>query len=165
MPSAYPYYLDCFPGTVPFLGSDWIGSLTGFGVDPGGPFVVARYMYPDSFNAGAMAAPAHVQAYAEGGLLNAVAAIAVCGLLIAGVAMLYRASRNGAVWHALYIQGLVTLYYATQTSFRGLVWHSYGIYWSMSGLVLVGLLSLNPVRSRAAATGMIANRELAAVTD
>ena len=48
MPPRILHYLDCFPGTVPFLGSDWFGALTGHGVDPASPFVIARYMYPDA---------------------------------------------------------------------------------------------------------------------
>lgn len=142
MPAAYPYYLDCFPGTIRFLGADWLGAITGRGSDPGSPFIVARYMYPDSVAGSAMAAPAHVQAYAEGGLLYALGCVAAVGILIAAVSVLYRKSRQSAIAHGLYIQGLVSLYYATQASFRGVLWHSYGFYWSMVGFVLLGAMSV-----------------------
>jgi hypothetical protein len=148
MPSAYLYYLDCFPDTVPFLGTDWVGTLTGHGMDPGAPFVVSRFMYPGLTVEGAMAAPAHVQGYAEGGALNSMLCILVVGVLIAGVALLRRRSRHGAIWHALYIQGLVMLYYSTQASFRGIVWHGYGLLWSILPLLLLGMMSLKPTAAR-----------------
>ena len=148
MPAAYLYYLDCFPSTVPFLGTDWVGALTGRGVDPGAPFIVSQFMYPGSIAGGAMAAPAHVQGYAEGGVLNAMLCVAMIGVLIAGVALLRRKSRSGAIWHALYIQGLVMLYFSTQGSFRGIVWHSYGFVWSLLPLLLLGTMSLKPTPGR-----------------
>jgi hypothetical protein len=148
MPAAYLYYLDCFPDTVPFLGTDWIGALTGRGMDPGAPFVVSQFMYPGSIAGGAMAAPAHVQGYAEGGVLNSMLCIAAAGVLIAVVALLRRKSRGGAIWHGLYLQGLVMLYYSTQASFRGVVWHSYGFVWSLLPLLLLGTMSLKPTAVR-----------------
>ncbi len=148
MPAAYPYYLNYFPDTVPFLGADWVDALTGRGTDPGAPFVVARFMYPGSILDGAMAAPAHVQGYAEGDVLNSMFCIAMVGVLIAGVALLQQKSRNGAIWHALYIQGLVMLYYTTQASFRGVVWHSYGFVWSLLPLVFLGAMSLRVIAVR-----------------
>jgi hypothetical protein len=148
MPAAYLYYLDGFPATVSFLGTDWLGALTGRGTDPGAPFVVSRLMYPGSRIEGAMAAPAHVQGYAEGGVLNSMICIAVVGVLIAGVALLRRNSRRGAIWHGLYIQSLVMLYYSTQASFRGIIWHSYGFLWSLLPLLLLGTMSLKPAAVR-----------------
>ncbi|PYR40515.1 MAG: hypothetical protein DMF95_33340 [Acidobacteria bacterium] len=151
MPAAFPYYLECFPNTVPFLGADWLGSLTGRGVDPGGPFVIARYMYPDGLSGGAMAAPAHVQGYAEGGVLYSMICVGVIGMLITAVSALSRKSRESAIWHAAYIQGLVAIYYSSQTSFRGIVWHSYGVFWAALplGLLMAGAFQtrLSPVRS------------------
>ena len=144
MPAAFPYYLNGFPRTLPFLGTDWLGAVTGTGADPGSPFVVARYMYPDALSGSAMAAPAHVQAYAEGGLLNAMLAVGALGVLLAAVAQLYRKSSRSSVWHGLYVQGLVAIYYSTQTSFRGLVWHSYGVVWSFGALAVLAALSWRP---------------------
>src|SRR5205085_9737597 len=129
-------------------GTDWIGSVTGTGADPGSPFVVARYMYPDALNGAAMAAPAHVQAYAEGGVLNAMLAVAAVGVLLAVVAYLHRRSAASAIWHGLYMQGLVAVYYSTQTSFRGLLWHSYGYLWSGGALVMLAALSWRPATAR-----------------
>lgn len=148
MPAAFPYYLDCFPGTIPFLGADWLGALTGRGADPGSPFVVARFIWADAINGSAMAAPAHVQGYAEAGLVYSLICVATVGALIALVALLHRKSKEGALWHALYMQSLVGLYYSTQTSFRGAMWHSYGMYWSCLALLLVGAISLKPVLTR-----------------
>jgi hypothetical protein len=142
MPAAYLHYLDCFPATVRFLGTDWVGTLTGRGMDPGAPFIVSQFMYPGSIVGGAMAAPAHVQGYAEGGALNSMVCIAMIGVLIAGVALLRRQSRGGAISHGLYIQGLVMLYYSTQGSFRGVIWHGYGFVWSLLPLLLLGMMSL-----------------------
>jgi heme/copper-type cytochrome/quinol oxidase subunit 4 len=149
MPSAYLYYLECFPGTVPFFGSDWLGSLTGHGVDPATPFVIARYMYPDAIAGAAMAAPAHVQAYAEGGVLNALFAVGAVAVIVALAGKLYRRSREGAVMHAAYIQALVALYYLTQTSFRGAIWHSYGYVWSAGALAALAVVSWRPSPSMA----------------
>ncbi len=147
MPSAYPYYLNCFPKTVSFLGTDWLGVVTGGGADPGSPFVIARYMYPNALAGSAMAAPAHVQAYAEGGLMNAMLAIGALGILLAGVTRLARKSGESPIWHGLYIQGLVAIYYSTQTSFRGLIWHSYGVFWSFGALAILAVLSWRPAAS------------------
>jgi hypothetical protein len=149
MPSSYLYYLECFPDTVPFLGTDWFGALTGHGLDPGSPFVVFRFMYPGLAVAGAMAAPAHVQAYAEGGALNSIICIVMVGALIVGVARLRRRAKSGAIWHALYIQGLVMLYYSTQASMRGVIWHGYGLQWSILPLLLLGTMSHLPASVRA----------------
>lgn len=96
-----------------------------------------------------MAAPAHVQGYAEGGVLNAMIGVVVVGLLVVGVALLRRKSSSGAIWHSLYIQGLVMLYYATQASFRGVIWHSFGLLWSLAPLLLLGLMSLQSSTVRA----------------
>jgi hypothetical protein len=170
MPAAYPYYLECFPHAVHFLGADWLGALSGTGADPGGPFVVSRYMYPDGLTGGAMAAPAHVQAYAEGGSINAIATVAVIGLVITGVAILNRRSREGAIAHAAYIQGLVTLYYLTQTSLRGVLWHSYGFFWSLVALALLQAASFRPagslaVAARADAVSRVALRKCGLATN
>ena len=109
-----------------------------------------------------MAAPAHVQGYAEGGALYSMVCVAAVGVVIAAVSMLHRKARDGAIWHGLYIQGLVTLYYLTQTSFRGAAWHSYGLLWSAFALVLVGVMSKIPggLRSRLPAVRVAPNRFL-----
>jgi hypothetical protein len=100
-------------------------------------------MYPTT-PGGAMAAPAHVQAYAEGGFINALAALAVVGLAIIGVAFLHRRSGRGALAHAAYVQGLVTVYYLTQVSLRGAVWHSFGILWCVLALGILRCVSVQP---------------------
>jgi len=153
MPAALPYYLSCFPTTVPFLGTDWFGSVTGGGADPGSPFIVARYMYRDALGGSAMAAPAQVQAYAEGGLLNALLAVVAIGAVLVGIALLYRKSGQSAIWHGLYIQGLVAIYYSTQTSFRGIIWHSYGYFWTLGTLLLLAALSWRPATASAPRAG------------
>jgi hypothetical protein len=71
-----------------------------------------------------MAAPAHVQACRRR-VLNALFAVGVIAVVIALAGKLYRRSRGRH--HARGVHpGDRRLYYLTQTSFRGAIWHSYG---------------------------------------
>jgi hypothetical protein len=88
-----------------------------------------------------MPAPAHVDAYAQGGLLFAAFVLTIVGMAIAAVAHLRTAAGRSGIHHALYIQGLVMLYYLTQVSLRGVLWDSYGIYWSAVTLAALAILS------------------------
>jgi hypothetical protein len=66
----------------------------------------------------------------------------VIGLLISFVARLRPWARIGSGYHALYIQGLVMLYYLTQVALRGATWDCYGISWSVAILAAGASLSL-----------------------
>jgi len=77
-------------------------------------------------------------------VLYALASLSVVGIAIWGVSLLERRSRHGAILHAFYVQGVVTLYYLTQTSFRGVIWHSYGLLWSAVALAGMYIASLGP---------------------
>jgi hypothetical protein len=104
--------------------------VIGRGVDPGNSYAIAEFIFPNSPLGTALPAPAHVEAYAQGGLMFAVFVTVLLGIMIAAVARLRAAAGRSAVWHAFYIQSLVMLYYLTQTSIRGALWDSYGLYWS-----------------------------------
>jgi hypothetical protein len=142
MPLAFPFWITAFPDSIPFSGIDWTGPLFGRGPDPGNSFVIAQYMYPRSPLGSAMTAPAHVSAYAQGGLMYSIVMMIVIGLIVAGVSRLRGIAGSSSVWHAMYIQSLVMLYYLTQSSLRGAIWDSYGLYWSIVVLAALSMISL-----------------------
>jgi hypothetical protein len=146
MPSALPYYLDLFPGTLPYSGYTILDALNPYSQDPGNSFIVARTMYPRSPVESAQPAPAHVDAYADFGVFNVLGVLAVIGALLAVVAR-WRSRRTASpLWHALYIQGLVMVYYLTQTSLRGSIWDSMGLCWSILPIAVLRFIHL-PQRS------------------
>lgn len=165
MPMAFPFYVTAFPDSIPFIGIDWTGPMLGRGVDPGTSFSMAQFVYPRSPIGSAMTAPAHVEAYAQGGVLYAMTTIVVIALFIAGVARVRQLARRSAIWHAFYIQSLVMLYYLTQTSLRGVIWDSYGLYWSALSLGGLAILSLKTQPSRPAVASAAQDRRATPVVD
>jgi hypothetical protein len=88
---------------------------------------VFQYMYPQVlWVQGAAAAPAHVRAFAQGGFTAAIFVLLLTGVLIALIGRLKNVSDRPLLF-GLYIQGLICLYFLTQTSLRGAFIESYGL--------------------------------------
>ena len=142
MPHALPYYLDCYPGHLPHTGVRLLGDLTGWlEPDPNHSLVIGQYISPYNNIPTYTPAPANVSAYADAGVFYSFFALIMIGVFISIAASVSRKASENAIWHALYIQCLVAIYYLTQITIRGVLWQSYGIVWSLLGLGVLALLS------------------------
>ncbi len=132
MADSFPYYLNLYPGILPYTGIDVALDLIGLASRPTRPADVISYMYPMKVTLylRAAPAPAHVDAYAQAGVAYSLLILVVCGLMLKTVAVLGR-SESGPVRHALFVQGLVSAYYLSQVSIRDVLITSYGIAWSL----------------------------------
>ncbi len=134
MAHAYPYYINLYPTHMPFegiyLGLNLIGVGEPSQISPN----VMHYIHL-SLGADLAHAPAaaHVDAYAQGGVIYSFAMLTVIGVLLGKLGGL-RLDRRGPIAFAFYIQVLVFAYYLTQASFVTSVIGSYGIAWSVPAL-------------------------------
>ena len=151
MSHAYPYYLTIFPDLENFTGIDMGLHLIGMGAPSDETWRVFTYMYPGYYEIeGACPAPAHVDAYAQGGLAYALIISLAIGALIRWSAHL-RMTVRGPIGFALYMQSLMALYYVSQTSFRETVISCYGIFYAFVAIIPLYALrsSANDSRGRA----------------
>jgi hypothetical protein len=131
---SYPYYLVLYPDAIPHFGIDFGFHYLGLVDPPQDNVAVFNYMYPTvNWIQGAVAAPAHVRAYAQAGVLFSLLTLASFGVFIKLVGDLHRNIR-GPLSFGMYIQSLVFLYYLTQISLVDAVLSSYGIVWAVVGL-------------------------------
>ena len=142
MPHALPFYLDCYPEHLPYTGVRLIGDLTGWlEPDPNHSLVIGHYISPYSSIPAYTPAPANVSGYADAGPIYSLFVLIIVGYFISIVGWVSRKASGSALWHALYIQCLVAVYYLTQITIRGVLWQSYGIIWSIVGLALLAFIS------------------------
>jgi hypothetical protein len=139
MANSFPFYLSLFPSTVPYTGIDLGLDVIGLAPRPNENEIVFTYMYPQvTWAQGAAPAPAHVSAYAQAGLWFAVATLCVIGIFLAVLAKIGKNIENPYRF-AIYVQGLVLLYYLTQITLRGVLITNYGAVWVIAILILVAL--------------------------
>jgi len=149
MANAFPYYCSLFPEVLHFTGIDVGLDLVGLVPKPNENEVVFDYMYPDvHWVQGAAPAPAHLAAYAQGGMPFAVATLLLIGIAVAVVASAGRRLER-ALSYGAYIGGLLFLYYLTQITVRGALITNYGLAWA--AVVLLALRSCSSTFRRAAA--------------
>lgn len=142
MSHAYPYYLTIFPDLEKYTGIDLGLHLVGMGTPSDETWRVFTYMYPGYYEIdGACPAPAHVDAYAQGGLAYALVISLAIGAMIRWSAHL-RMTFRGPIGFALYMQSLMALYYVSQTSFRETIISCYGIFYAF--VALIPLYALRP---------------------
>lgn len=135
--SGIPFYLGIFPEQHQYVGIDLGLGFLGIGPRQAANLIVADRMFPmDTWVQGAVPAPAHVVAYAQGGLLWSLATMLLVGAMIAAFAGLGRGQRNAFLGSA-YIGTCLTCYNATQTDAVGVFLHSYGLRWWAAGLAAI----------------------------
>jgi len=135
--SSFPFYATLFPSVLPYQGSGYGLGMLGFGTRANDNLIVFDYMYPDiKWVQGAVAAPAHMRAFAAGGYTGAVTVLLLIGLFVILVGKV-RTCIRGPLVFALYMQGLTTMYYLTQTSVQSVLVESYGL-----GFAIVAVLPL-----------------------
>jgi hypothetical protein len=152
MAHAYPYYLTIFPEFENNTGIDLGLHLIGIGVAPDESRRVFWYMYPGLHAVeGNCPAPAHITAFAQGGMVYGLLVCGAIGALIRWSAGLRTAIR-GPLGFALYMQSLMTLYYVAQTSVRESLVSCYGIVYAFVGLAPLYFLCSGGARSVARET-------------
>jgi hypothetical protein len=146
MASAHVYYVNVYPELRPYLGPDFALNLIGLAQPPTDGIDVFPYMYPQIIHLqGSAAAPAHTRAYAQAGLLFAVATMFVIGLAV--VAVIHLRRRVTGPWSfALFMQGLNGLYFLTQTTVVDSIFSSFGFIWAV--FALAPLAAWETVRPR-----------------
>jgi hypothetical protein len=148
MSTCYPYYINIYPAWEPFIGVDLGLNAVGLAEVPKDNLVVFKIMYPDLVYAqGAAAAPAHVRAYAQGGMTLALVTTAVIALFVT-VAAILRKNLRSPLCFAFYMQMLIALYNLANTSLVETMTSGYGLIWATIGLCSVWLVSwfLNPTK-------------------
>ncbi len=149
MAHGVPYYVALFPGKVGFLGTNHGLGLLGIGGANNDNLLVFDHMYPNiNWVQGATAAPSHLRAYSQGGYPAALAVLFITACLIVLLGR-WRERSGGPVAFAAYVQGLVAIYYLTQTSLRGILVESYSVVFI--ALPLAAVLALTQIVRLAAA--------------
>lgn len=153
MANSFPFYVNLFPDELPFWGVDLFLDIGGFGTGPDDNLVVFEYMFPTvDFTQGAAAAPSHMRAYAQGGVLNSLFVLALTGWIMVVFAR-FRKHLEGPFLYSIFIQGLIFFYYMTQTSIRECLLSSYGLRWVVIGLgsaVIVSKIMRSALKSSGA---------------
>jgi len=140
MASSFPFYVNIYPDQLPYSGVETGLHLVGLGEPATDCFTVFNVMYPSvTWVQGAAAAPAHMRAYSQAGLLYAFITLVLIGFILKAISELRRRV-NGPISFALYVQSLVFLYYTTQTSLRESIISCYGIFWAFIGLLPLVIL-------------------------
>lgn len=126
-------YVKIFPSMVDYLGIDLMLDVLGFGQSSDAGLIVFDYLYPSVIGVqGYAPAPAHIAAYAEGGVLYSLFALVLIGWFIrfsGNLSFYNNFPRYGALMYAIYMQSIVIIYYLSQTSWRNVLISSYGIIW------------------------------------
>jgi len=142
---AIPYYAAIYPEYEAFAGIDLGLDLLGL-ASARYAFIsqtVFDYVYPTvtSIAAGNAPAPAHVNAYAEGGLLYMLFTEVVVAAWIVFTAWVLRRMK-GPIGQAFGLSCLLTIYYLSQVSFRLSIVGSYGILWPTVILAAYSLINV-----------------------
>lgn len=134
MASGVPFYVAIFPSQVPYVGLDLGLGVLGFGPQNAANLIVANLMFPaDTWVQGAIPAPAHIAAFAQGGVWWSLATMIMVGVLIAVVGKLLEGARS-ELGLAISVGGCVAVYNTTQTELIGVFLHSYGLKWWVGAL-------------------------------
>ena len=135
MSVAFPFYVNVYPDHLPFDGIYLGLNAIGIGEPSGVSEHVFNFMYPSITHIqGHAVAAAHVDAYAQGGMLYAMTIVTLIGLMLA--VMPEVASRlRGPTGYVLFVQLLIFTYYLTQTSLVTAVIGAYGFAWAIIGLL------------------------------
>lgn len=134
MANSFPFYVNLFPDIIPFQGIDFFLDMAGIGTSPDDNLVVFDYMFPTvNWTQGSAAAPSHMRAYAQGGILNSLFVLTITGWIMVFLAR-FRKHLDGPFFYTIFIQGLILLYYMTQTSIRECLVSSYGLRWVIVSL-------------------------------
>ncbi|MBV9083684.1 MAG: hypothetical protein JOZ62_13475 [Acidobacteriaceae bacterium] len=132
MASSYPFFVNLYPKHIPYLPLNFGFGLLGWGTTLDMNIRVFDYMYPDIFWVqGHAAAPAHICAFAQGGIAPALLVMLLIGGAIVFVGRLRSRVANSPVLFGVYIQGLIALYFLTQVSLRGALLESYGLLYAV----------------------------------
>ena len=147
---AYPYYLGLFPGTYPYYGVDWQGTLFGrefTGSAPDYNLLVSGALYRAGPVQGASPIGAVASAYAEAGPWYAVVMAIVVVLLLRAAGRFGRGATGSPFRFAAYLQALTAAYYLTQVPLGATIWSSYGLKWGLLTLGIVWLLDYGLFRA------------------
>ena len=140
--SSFPFYYALYPKVLSYTGIYLGIPIFGFGAAPHDNQVVWSYMYPGTnWIVGAVVGPSPLLAYSQAGFIFAFFTMALIGLFILLIASIGRQLR-GPLQYALYMQGLVFLYYLTQISVQSAFMSSYGILWGLLGIGILFIVSL-----------------------
>lgn len=127
---SFPYYFEIYPKYEEYLGINYGLGILGIGVSLNDNLTVFNYMQNDKFKfiEGAVAASLPVRFYAQGGYPLYFLGIFMIFLIILTFSRVFFIFKGDYVF-PIFAQGLMTIYYSTQTSFRGITLESYGIIW------------------------------------
>lgn len=131
---SFPFYLSIYPSLEAFQSFNYGLGILGLGTTINDNLVVGAYMESAiDWTDNAAAGSSHLRAYSQGGLFPSLLSLFFVLIFIRICAKLNKLS-FGASIHGLIIQAYITLYYMTQTSFRGAIIESYGIFWVFTTL-------------------------------
>lgn len=144
--SSFPFYINLYPEVLPYSGIDIGLDIIGLDKYPIDNLIVFDYMYPSViWTQGAVAAAAHVRAYAQGGIIYAMVTLVLIGFFIKILAQLGKrlSKQPNPILYALYIQGgIIFLYYISQGAIRDALLVSYGVKWVFIGLMTVVIFQM-----------------------
>lgn len=137
MPAAFPFYVQLYPDVLPYTGID-VG-LQYFGIGPSeqANTNVMNYMYPDTtYVQGAAPAPAHLTAYAEGGISWSIVILLAIGGVI-GIAGRIGKHAHTALTRTIFVCLCISIYYFTQSGFWLSFQATYGLIWALFSLMAI----------------------------
>jgi hypothetical protein len=138
-------YINIFPHTVEFLGPDMLLDIIGIGQGSLASQIVFDFIYPTVTGIqGSAPAPAHISAYAEGGVIYGCIILVIVGLAIrfnGALLKVAQENRGSSIVFAASVQTLVTIYYFTQVSLRDALISSYGLIWPYLTLFFLSFIA------------------------
>jgi hypothetical protein len=142
MPCIYPYYL-WFVRLEGHRGVQLMALLTAGRAETRTSWstLVGSFVFPSASIAVYTPAPAHVQAFADGGLLYAFFVLVLIGVGIRAAGAIVGSGRDSTLDRAFLMSACGTIYIATQVDLLEVLWGGAGIVWSLLTYALLKLLS------------------------
>lgn len=138
MAVSLPFVVELFPDIVPYAGLNVGFRFLNIGPDIAINLVLHNYMFPHVTEIQGLApAPAHITAYAEGGILWAGVISVFIGLSIGLLGQLGKYARSASA-KTVFLYGCIGSYYFSQTVFWNAFLVSYGFKWAL--YLFVGML-------------------------
>ena len=144
MPSIYPYYI-WFVRIRGYGGVPVVALLTAGRAETPTSWasLVGGFVFPSASVAVHTPAPAHVQAFADGGLLYAFFILVLIGAGIRAVGAIRERGHghDSTLDRGFYVSACCTIYMTTQLTFFEALYGAYGVLWSLLTYGLLKLLS------------------------
>lgn len=148
---AAPFYFVLYPETLPYQELNYGFGLLGIMTTITDNQDVYNQIYLNVGNStqGSATAAAHIRGFTHGGWLAYALSLVAVSLVITFVNQIIK-NIKGPIAFSLGVQGLICMYFLTQTSLRGAILESYGYFWSIVVVASIFLLgNLVPKKRRA----------------